>query len=164
MGGSSGGGGGQYGYTGSDVNQKMLPWSGQVPPETYKAYQELLPKLKAKSDIGLTPEEKDYFTGQGLTDINAGFAGAGKTLGENLARSGARGGAVTEAFGNLGRSKVLGTAKMRSDLTGLDIAQKGTNFDRLMRAIALPNAPISVGQSGTGFNLMPKQQQQAGSS
>ena len=147
----SGGGGG--GTTSTTTNNQTLPWSGYVPPETYKAYQETIPKLEAKGDVGLTPEEKAYYTGQGLTDVNTTYQGAKTNLGENLARSGARGGAVTEAYGNLERSNVMGKSSMLSNLQGMDLSQKSANTDRLLKAIALPGSPVTTGTSGiTSYN------------
>jgi hypothetical protein len=145
MGGAPSGGGGT---TTSNTTNQMLPWSGYVPPETYAQYAELLGELGAKSDVGLNPEEKFFYTQQGLQDVGKAYAGAKNNLSENLARSGARGGAVTEAFGNLERSNVQGKSQMISNLQGMDISQKQANTDRLLKAIALPGSPVTTGTSG----------------
>ena len=133
----------------SSTQNQQMPWSQYVPPETYATYKAVLPKVAAKSDVGLTPEEKAYYTGQGITDVGASYSGAKKDLGEALARSGARGGAATEAYSDLARSKVLGTAGFQSSLTGIDIQKKGENTDRLLKTIALPGAPITTGSTTT---------------
>lgn len=146
--GSSGGGGTTT--TNNTTKNEMLPWASYVPGETSEAYRKLIPQLEAKANYGLTPQMKAYYTGQGMKEINATQEAAQKSLAGNLARSGARGGAVTETYGDLARSKVLANAGLVSNIEGMDINQQGVNTDRLMKAIALPNAPVITGSSSTG--------------
>jgi hypothetical protein len=148
-GGSGSSGGGGTTTTNNTTTNKMLSWGEYVPNVTSSAYNKLVPQLEAKANIGLTPQERAYYTGQGMTQLANTQAGAQKALSGNLARSGARGGAVTEAYGDLARSAVMGGAGMASNLMGQDISQKGSNTDRLMKAIALPNAPVITGTTGT---------------
>ena len=159
-GGSSGSGGG--GTTTNTTTNQQLPWSGYVPPETYKAYQGIMPQLEAKSGVGLTPQEKSFYTGQGMSDVAKASGSADKALAGNLARSGARGGAVTEAYSDAARSKVLANQGVTSNVQGLDVQQKGANMDRLMKAIALPGSPITTGTSGV-TQYSPTKQSSGGS-
>ena len=147
--GGSGSGGGTTTTNNTTTNQ-TLPWAGYVPPETYAAYKNVLPQIEARATTGLTPEEKAYYTGQGLTDVNQATAGASKALTDNLARSGVKGGAAAEAYSDLARSSVTGKAGMVSQLQGMDITQKNANVDRLLKAIALPGSPITTGTTNTG--------------
>jgi len=144
--GSSGGGGGTTSTNTTNVTKnEMLPWASYVPGETSGAYSRTMPKLEGMANYGLSPQEKSYYIQQGMGQLAATQGGAQKSLAGNLARSGARGGAVTEAYGDLARSKVLGGAGVVSNVQGMDIAQKGANMDRLLKAIGLPNAPIVTG-------------------
>jgi hypothetical protein len=116
---------------------------------------------------GLSPQETAYYTGQGMKQLAEGQAGAQKALTGNLARSGVRGGAVAETYGDLARSGILGQAGMISNIQGMDIQQKGVNTDRLMKAIALPNAPVVTGTQGTTTgttNYAPQKQSGGGAS
>ena len=142
--------GGSDGGGSSTTTNTMMPWAQYVPPEAYAAYKKLLPDLQAKQDMGLTPDEKAYYTGQGLTNLNASYTGASKDLSDNLARSGIGGGARAEAFSNLGRSRVIGGATMGSDLIGKDIAQKGVNTANVMKAVGIPGQPAVTGSTTTG--------------
>ena len=152
-----GGGGGQQGggTTTTNTTNTMLPWSGQVPGYTQKAYKQLMPQLQSRANAGLTPQEQAHFTGQGMSDVAASTGSAKKGLAGNLARSGARGGAVDEAYSDLARSKVMANAGVTSNIQGLDVTQKGANIDRLMKGIALPGSPITTGTQGV-TNYMPK--------
>lgn len=152
LGGSSGSGSGGGGTTTTNNTTKneMLPWASYVPGSTSAAYERLLPQLEAKMSQGLSPQETSYYTGQGMKQLAEGQAGAQKALTGNLARSGARGGSVTEAYGDLARQGILGQAGMISNIQGMDINQKGANTDRLMKAIALPNAPVITGSNTVG--------------
>ena len=146
MGGGSPSGGG--GTTTTNTTNQMKSWAEYVPPETYGAYQKLMPTLQSKMDVGLTPQEKSYYTGQGMSDVARSTGAAQKSLAGNLARSGARGPAVNEAYSDLARSKVMANAGVTSGVQGLDVQQKGANTDRLLKAIALPSAPITTGTTG----------------
>ena len=162
--GSSGGGGGTT-TTNNNTTNKQLSWAEYVPGVTSAAYNKLVPELESRANQGLTPQENAYYTGQGMTQLAQTQGGAQKSLAGNLARSGARGGVATEAYGDLARSKVLGGAGITTGIMGQDIAQKGANTDRLMKAIALPSAPITTGTSSTGTtNYAPQKQSGGGSS
>ena len=148
--GSSGSGASGTTTTNNTTKNEMLPWSGYVPPETYAAYQKLMPQLEAKSGIGLTPQEKSYYTGQGMAKVAQGQSGARKSLAGNLARSGARGPATTEAYGDLARSGVMANAGVVSNVQGMDISSKQQNMANLMKGISIPGSPINVGGTTTG--------------
>ena len=151
LGGSSGGGGGGGATTTNNTTKnEMLPWDSYVPGVASRAYDRLVPRLEGMSQYGLSPQERAYYTQQGMGQLANTQKGAQESLAGNLARSGARGGATTEAYGDLARSKVLGGAGIISNIEGLDIQQKGVNLDRLMKAIALPNAPVITGSTTSG--------------
>ncbi len=143
MGAPSGGGG-----SSSTVNQTKS-WAEYVPPETYEAYKQLMPKLGAKYDVGLTPEEKQYYTGQTMADTASQFSSAGKTLNENLTRTGVKGGAAAEAYGDLARSKAMAGSTGLASISGLDLQKKSENTSNIMKAISLPGSPIQTGSTTT---------------
>jgi hypothetical protein len=145
-GGSSGGGGGT---TTTDTTGKPLTWSQYVPAVTSAAYSGIMPKLASKYDVGMTPQERSFYTGQSMKDILAQTGSASKDLGDSLARSGTRGPAATEAYSDLARSKVMGGATAASGLAGADLTAKGQNTDRLLKAIGLPGAPVITGSTST---------------
>jgi hypothetical protein len=150
MGGSSGGGGGGGSQTQSTNSQnQFMKWQDYVPGPTYQAYYNLMPELMGKIGKGLTDPEKQYYTGQAMTGAANQTLGAGKSMSDALARSGARGGAVSEAYGNLARGKVGAGVQGVNYVTGQDIAQKQQNIDNLLRAIAVPGGPTVSGSSGT---------------
>jgi hypothetical protein len=153
-GGSGGGGGGTTtNTTNSTTKNEMLPWKSYVPAETSTAYEKtLMPQLVARANQGLTPQEQALYTGQGMKQLAGTWGGAQKSLAGNLARSGARGGAVTEAYGDLARQKILGSAGMLGNIQSMDVAQKGANIDRLMKGISLPGSPVIIGSQTSGTN------------
>ena len=147
--GSSGGGGGTTTTNNNtEQNNKMMTWEQYVPGVTSSAYNKLIPQLESRAYQGLTPQEQAYYTGQGMNQAAVTQGAAQKSLQGNLSRSGARGPAVNEAYGDLGRQQVMGNASVMSNIQGMDVAQKGANTDRLMKGIALPNAPIVTGTTG----------------
>ena len=146
-GGSSGGGGGG-GTTSNTTTNQQLPWAGYVPGVTSTAYSNLMPILASKAGEGLTPQEKSAYTGQGMSDVAKASAASDKVLAGNLARSGARGGAVTEAYSDAARSKVGANQGVTSNIQGLDIQQKQANLSNLMKGIAIPGSPITAGTTG----------------
>ena len=123
-----------------------------------------MPQLTSKAGTGLSAPEKATYTAQGLKDVNAAQGGAQKSLAGNLARSGARGGATTEAYSDLARGGVTSKAGMLGNIQGLDVSQRGANYDRLMKAIGLPNAPVVTGTATQGAtNYAPKGSDSGGS-
>lgn len=167
MGGIFGGGGGSSGGGGTtttNTSNQSLPWSGYVPPETYAAYREMMPKLMGKYDTGLTPMEKSAYTGQVMSDTTKQFAGAGKSLNENLARSGvgAKSGAAIEANADLARSKAMAGSQGLAGITGMDLQQKNTNLNNIMKGISLPGSPVQVG-STSATNYAPNKGSGGGS-
>lgn len=145
-GGSSGSGGGS---TTSNTYNQTKSWAEYVPPETYAAYKKVMPKLGAKYDVGLTPEEKSYYSGQAIGDVDKQFAGASKSLNDQLARSGisGRSGAALEAFNDLNRSRAVAGASAYGGMTGLDLQKKNENLQNIMKGISLPGSPIQVGST-----------------
>ncbi|MFA4834857.1 MAG: hypothetical protein WC749_02130 [Dehalococcoidia bacterium] len=165
--GSSGGGGMTTTTTNNTTKNEMLPWASYVPGSTSGAYERVMPRLEGMSKYGLTPQERAYYIGQGMNQLAGTQKGAQESLAGNLARSGARGGAVTEAYSDLARSKVAGGANIISNIEGMDIQQKGVNMDRLLKAIGLPNAPVITGTQTSGSNIAnyaPQKQSGGGSS
>ncbi len=139
-----GGGGGT-----TNTQAQMMPWAKYVPPETYAAYRGVMPQVMAKYGQGLSPQERQQYSGQILSDTAKQFSGAETGLMENLARSGVKGGAATEAYSDLARGKAIAGAGGLSQMVGMDIQRKDINLDNIQKFIGLPSAPIQVGSTST---------------
>lgn len=110
----------------------------QYDPYGY-AYRKLLfPKLYDKYDQGLSDEEKSYYRGQGLGEVEKAYSASEKGLRENLARTGIGpgDGASAESIADLLRQKLIGRAGVGTDLIGKDIGTKQQNLVNLMNLIS----------------------------
>jgi hypothetical protein len=131
----------------STTQYNFKPWQEYVPPRTGYYYSEILPKLywKAQNEEGLSPQEKQYYTGQILSRTAGQTAGAKESLRGNLARSGVTGGAAAEAFSNVEREGLKSRVSSLSNLEGLDINKKQQNLDTLAKYLSIPRAPVTSG-------------------
>lgn len=141
------GGGGGGGTQATTAN--MMPWGKYVPKITEQKYEQYLPQVAGRFGEGLSPEERQRYTGDIISSTGAQFKGAEKELTEGLARSGVQGGAKAEALSDLGRSKVMATSAGLSGLTGKDIDERRLNREELLRWIKAPSSPVQVGQTST---------------
>ena len=141
--------GGGSGGSETNTQANMRPWHRYVPPETYAAYKDILPKVQERYDKGLRPDERAQYTDEILTHATNQFSGAEKSLQERLGRSGISGGAAAESMSDLARSKAGAVAKGLSGLTRMDMETTDKNLDMIRKFIALPSAPVQVGSSTT---------------
>jgi len=149
MGGSGGGSSGGGGTTTTTTKNETLPWASYVPPETYGAYKELMPKLGQKYDVGLSPEERTFYTGRAMTDIGKQYGSASKGLTESLARSGVgpTSGAAVESLSDLARNRAASGAEALGNISGMDLQKKSENLANIMKAISIPGSPIQIGST-----------------
>lgn len=151
------GGGGSGGGTQTTQTQAQhMPWSQYVPPETYTLYKKGLDFAGKKMGEGLDPEALEQFRaarGQVLTDTGVTFGGAGKELGEQLARTGVKGGALAESYSDLARQKAIASATGLSGVEGQrreqDILEKRRNLEEARRWVGVPGSPIQTGSTST---------------
>src|SRR5512139_1910853 len=92
----------------------------QYDPTGYKYRENLLPKLQAKYDTGLTNQEKSYYRGQGLGEVESNYGAGMKQLQENFARAGIgpNDGAFAESILDMIRNKTIDRSRVGVDLTG----------------------------------------------
>lgn len=123
-------------------------WQEYVPPEVSKTLRWVLPKLSEKYDVGLTGEEKGYYTGQMRDQVGKSYEAGTQSLADTLARSGMprSSGAALESRSDLLRGKMTSEAQGHSAIQGMDLQRKDVNTDRLLKMLMANYDPQATKQ------------------